>query len=195
MTEIPELTNDEWAEYLERLTYYADNKFLAYGWMGNSKKSERIGPRAISPQDLAAEAILSVIQKRRRYNPDHDLMKFLQSIVDSTINNLSNLAEHKVKKPLVQETYEQVDNLTSVGFPGNEPEPSRICISKELVEKLKASLTSDFNKDKLIRGLFECMEGGITKRREIAQLLGVRVKEVDNARKRLYRRIREISRL
>ena len=142
MTEIPELTNDEWAEYLERLTHYADNKFLAYGWMGNSKKNERIGPRAISPQDLAAEAILSVIQKKRRYNTEtyHDFMTFLQSIVDSTINNLSNLVEHKIKKPLLQETYEQTGKPTSVGLSGNEPEPSRICISKELVEKLKASM-------------------------------------------------------
>ncbi len=195
MTEIQELTDDELTECLERLTLHAAQKFYSYGWKGSSKKNERIGPRAKSPQDIASETIISFIQGDRSYNPEAypDFMAFLRSAVDSQIYNLSKLVEHKIKKPLTQETNEKADNPTSTEFSGTVPGPLRICISKELVEKLKTSLSLVFNKDELVREIFECMEAGVTKRREIAELLGVKVKEVDNARKRLYRRISRIS--
>ena len=194
MIEIPELTEEQWKECSERLTYYADQKFFYYGWRGNSKRNERIGPKAISPQDLAAEAIVSVIQGNRHYNPETypDFMTFLRSIVDSQINNLSKLVEHKRKKSLVQERHENTDNPEPMGFPGNEPDPSRTCINKELVEKLKESLAPDFKEDKLVREIFECLEAGITTRRDMAEVLGVNEKEVDNAQKRLRRRIERI---
>ncbi len=195
MTEIPELTNDEWAEYLERLTLYAAKRFTYYGWIGNRKKNERIGPKAMSPQDLAANTIINIIEGKRLYNPEAypNFMAFLCSAIDSQINNLSTLVEHKRKKSLLQEKYENNENTIPTEIQGNEPDPSRSCMNKELVEMLKMSLAPDFNKNKIMRDIFDCMEGGITKRREIAQLLDVNVKEVDNARKRLYRKIREIS--
>ncbi len=195
MAEIPKLTEEQWKECSERLTLYATQKFFCYGWKGNDKRNERIGPKAISPQDLAAEAIISVIQGNRCYNPESypDFMTFLRSIVDSQINHLAKSAEHRKKKPLVQEAYENADNPVQMEFTGNEPDPSRTCINKELVEKLKESLAPAFNKDKIIREIFECLEAGITTDRDMAELLEVNVQEIYKAKKRFRRKVDKIK--
>lgn len=189
MTQIPNLTEEQLKECLEHLTHYAVKKFFLYGWGG----SNRIGPRATSPDDLAAEAIVSLIKGNRNYYSEihGELMTFLRSAVDSEIWNLSCLVEHKKRRPLPQETNGTSTYLSKRELRSNETDPVQTCINRELIEKLETILAPDFKKDKLIRELFDCWKAGKTTRRDIADELGVKVREIDKARKRLLRRLKK----
>jgi len=182
MTKLPELTNEQWQECLERLTLHAAKKFRFLGWTG------RMGPRGKEPQDVAYEAINKVLTGKRQYNKEvyPDFMNFLQSIVDSLIYHLSKSFESKRFKPIPATTTEQGD-FEEVEFESREPNPARIFIHKDIAERIKGILAQEFKDDVVVNGILECFEADITKPAEIAELLEKNVKDIYNARKRLQR--------
>jgi hypothetical protein len=186
MTELPEFTREQWEEYLDRLTLHAVMKYRFRGWV--AKGGERIGPCSKAPQDVAYEAVLKVLNGERQYNKEvyPDFLSFLRSIVDSIVSHLANSFESRKSKPMpvaitVQEDCQEIE------FEGNEPTPVSVCINKELAEKVKSVLAAEFNEDAVVKGILDCFQAGITKRAEMAELLEIDTKEIDNARKRLQR--------
>ena len=185
MTDVPEITEEEWRQCLKRLTLYAQSKFFKLGWA--RKGSYRIGPQGMGPQDVAAEAIKRVIAGKRKYNRQAYpvFMNFLRSVVDSII---WNMLQCRRAQPLPSTTnaYNETELL--------ELEDKRLCpvdnlINKEMVENIESVLISTFSNDNIVCGILECLKAGIFKRSEIAEYLEVRTKDVDNAKKRLRRAI------
>ena len=82
VTDIASVSEDQWAEYLKRLTLHAGRFFIGYGWRANGNWA---GPGGVTPDDIAAEAILKVLDGTRHYDPTTcpDLLVFLRNVVRS----------------------------------------------------------------------------------------------------------------
>jgi hypothetical protein len=186
MAEIPELTNEQRQELLERLALYALRKFQLLGWA--AKHTNCAGPGGKGPEDIASEAITKVINGDRPYNPEKYpvFMDFLKSIVDSRISHLADSFERKNMVPIPVTTNEQGD-CEEIEFEGKETTSAKICINKEIAEKVKTILAEEFKDDSVVNGLLECFEAGYNKPAEISELLGIDNKEIYNAQKRLQR--------
>lgn len=186
MTELPKLTNEQWHEYLERLTLHAAKKFRFLGW--TAKHGNRTGPHGKEAQDIAHEAICKVLNGKRRYNQEAypDFMDFLQSIVDSLIYHLVKSFESKRFRPMPADTTDQ-GGYEEIEFEGREPTPARICVNKDIAERVKDILAQEFKDDVVVKGILECFEADFTKSSDIAELLDKDVKDIYNAQKRLRR--------
>ena len=84
VTAIENVTEDEWAKYHKRLTLHAGRFFIAYGWQANGNWA---GPGGVTPGDIAADAILRVLDGTRRYDPSKglELITFLRNVVKSLV--------------------------------------------------------------------------------------------------------------
>jgi hypothetical protein len=68
--------------------------------------------------------------------------------------------------------------------PGGD-DPETIVAEREAAERFRKLVVPEIRGDQLVERLFECLEAGYEKPAEIADLLGVDVKEIYNAQKRL----------
>lgn len=188
MTDISQITEEELKQYLKRLTLYAQYKFFKIGWA--RKGSYRSGPQGMGPQDVVSEAIIKVIEGKRKYNKQAytDFMIFLLSVVDSIISNMLNLAEHKKVQALPNRTNDS-DQTTVFELEDQKLSTIHNLINKEIVEKIESVLMRTFSNDNIVCGILDCLKAGIIKRSEIAEYLEVKTKDVDNAQKRLRRAI------
>ncbi len=192
MTEIPKLTDGQWAELLERLTYRAVQKFRKYNWRrGDPKKFEWAGPDGTSPEDLALEAITSVIQGVRKYHAEkyQDFYGFLCSVVDSKVFHMAAKASRQPTQRMPVMTDAGSQELIEVELPGNDPDPADVCVNREVVELARAVVEADAEKDPLVLEIFECLEAGFTMPSEMAEALDVKVIEINKAKKRLRRKL------
>jgi hypothetical protein len=183
---IPALTeNDQWRKILNRLTIYAQRKFVRLGW---KNKDGYRSPRGQGPEDIASEVILRTIESRRVYNAERcpDFEQFLRGGVDSIISHIIDSPEFEKRKsmPFVVTDKGETEEIE---FEGREADPLQICIEKDMVQKVKTILEKNFAEDKIVIGIFECYKAGIYKRSELAGYLEVDIKEIDNAQKRLRR--------
>ena len=188
MAGIAELTKEQLQEYLERLALYALRKFRFLGWA--AKHTDCAGPGGKGPEDIASEVITKVLNGNRSYNPEKYplFLDFLTSIVDSRISHLANSFERKKMVPLPITTNEQGD-CEEIEFEGKEATPAKICVHKDIAEKVKIILAEEFKDDPVVNGLLECLGADIKKPAEIAELLEIDIKEIYNAQKRLQRAI------
>ncbi|MBC8469821.1 MAG: hypothetical protein H8D56_10145 [Planctomycetes bacterium] len=188
MTDISQITEEELKQYIKRLTLYAQKKFFKLGWV--RKGSYRIDPQGMGPQDVVAEAIIRVIEGKRKYNKQAYpvYMDFLRSVVDSIIWNMLNLVKHKKVQPLPSIT-NNYDQKKVFEIEDKKLSPVQNLINKEMADNVKAILISTFSNDDVVCGILECFKAGIIKRSEIAEYLEVKTKDVDNAKKRLRRAI------
>lgn len=185
VTEIATVTEDQWAEYHKRLTLHAGGLFIAYGWRVNRNWA---GPGGVTPGDIAANAILKVLDGTRRYDPSTGLklMTFLRNVVRSLVNHLAEAADTQHRRPMPQVRLNDAEDPADIEPEGDEPEPLENCIKNEILDKLKAVAAEDG--DSLVAKILECLDADITKPAEIAEYLNVDVKTINNAQKRLWRK-------
>lgn len=90
----------ELTELVKRLTYHADCKLMRLRWRGLTIRSGGAVPGGVEATDLAAQAIVDVIEGTRKWDPvkDPDLLRFLKGVVDSKVSNLVNSAENKASR-------------------------------------------------------------------------------------------------
>jgi DNA-directed RNA polymerase specialized sigma24 family protein len=179
------VTEDEWAQYHKRLTLHAGGFFVAYGWRANGGWA---GPGGITPGDIAAEAILKVLDGTRRYDPSTGLklMTFLRNVVRSLVNHLAEAANTQHSRPMPQIHLSDTEDPVDMEPEGDEPDPLDNCIKNETLANLKAMSAKE--DDPLLVDILECMNADITKPAEIAEYLNVDVKTINNAQKRLWRK-------
>ncbi len=185
MTDIANVTEDEWAQYHKRLTLHAGGFFVAYGWRANRGWA---GLGGVTPGDIAADAILKVLDGTRRYDPSTGLklMTFLRNVVRSLVNHLAEAADTQRRKPMPQVHLSDADDPVDMEPEGDEPQPLENCIKNETLENLKAMAAKE--DDALVADILECLDADITKPAEIAEYLDVDVKTINNAQKRLWRK-------
>jgi DNA-directed RNA polymerase specialized sigma24 family protein len=191
MADIPELTENEWHEFLERLTLHASWKFNRLGWRTRGR-FDRVGPSGASPQDIALDAIVSIFEGKRQYNKNMypDFYSFLKSIVDSKISHLyESIKNRKIQVEPMPQKLTDDGTYQDMEFESKAADPAQACINKDIVVKVKELLAEEFINDKIVNGILECLEAGITNRTDMAEMMGVKVKEIDNSQKRLRRAV------
>jgi hypothetical protein len=185
VTDIASLTEDQWADYQKRLALHAGGFFIAYGWGTYGRWA---GPGGATPGDIAAEAILKVLDGTRHHDPAKcpDLLVFLRHVVRSEVSHLAESAGTQRVRPLTQVQHAGADDPVDMEPEGDEPDPLQNCIKKEIVDKLKAVAAQD--QDDLVTGIVECLDAEITKPVEMAEYLGVPVETINSAQKRFWRK-------
>jgi len=170
---------------LDSTAIYAQRKFVRLGW--RSKDRYR-SPHGQGPDDIASEAIIRTIENRRVYNAQKcpDFEHFLRGCVDSIICNLIDSHEFKKRKEIPYIVTDEGETK-EIELEGKEADPLQTYIEKDMVQKVESILEQNFAEDKIVIGIYECFKAGIYKRSELADYLGVDVKEIDNAQKRLRR--------
>jgi DNA-directed RNA polymerase specialized sigma24 family protein len=181
MADIASITEDQWREYQAWLTLCAGYFFAGCGWGSTA------GPRGVTPDDIAAEAICRVLRRQRRYDPAKypDLKLYLRGVVMSLVSHLAESAGVRRVRPFPQVQQDGTDDPVDMEPEGDEPAPSENCIRKETVDTLKTVAVGEQN-DLVVR-ILTCLDAGITKPAEMAQHLGVPVRQINNAQKRLRR--------
>ena len=190
MADFSKFTENQWQRLLDRLTIYAERRYMRLGWFRNGKYRS---PSGQGPEDVASEAIVRLIEGKRNYDEQKypDLLVYLRSVVKSIISHIIDSAELKRKQPMPL-TSKKEGETEEVELESKDSGPLQMYIDNDLVEKIKLVLNKRFAQDIVVSGILECMEAGIDKRSEIADYVGVKVKEVYNAQKRLQREFDKI---
>lgn len=192
MSGIPNLTDEQWAELLERLTHRALRKYRRCGWgRGNRNKCEWAGPGGTTPEDIALEAVSLVMSGQRRYDAHAhpDFLNYMRSVVDSLVSHLAEKAAGRKTSRMPLRPNSDTGDMVEVEFQGTDPDPADVCVAREVMELTREVVSADADGDPLVTELFECFEAGITKRADVAEYLEVDVSEVDNAQKRFRRKL------
>jgi len=190
LDEIEEITEDQWVEYLRRLTLHVARKFERHGWGSRAKGWG--GPGGKDPLDIAQEVLLRVINGTRKYNAERykDFLHFLCSAADSLISHqVSDLQRRNRPASLSQFSHDSDETPYGLKKAGRNLDPVQTCMNTEVRERIKAVVLKHFADDNIVIGIVDCLEAGIAKRSEIAEYLEIDVKEVDNAKGRLRRKL------
>jgi DNA-directed RNA polymerase specialized sigma24 family protein len=184
---------DQLREILERLTYHAYCKLVHLKWRGLTLKEGGAAPGGIEPQDVAAQAIVDVIEGTRRYDPltRPDLLRFLKGVVDSQVSNLVRSAENRKTRRFPPPAkadggpceYEVRDPW---------PDPADVVADEESKELFRTAIRSAVADDPLALEVLRCLDAGITKPSEMAEVLGKPVQEINNAQKRLRNKVNKV---
>lgn len=164
-----ELRRADWADIGIRLTAYATWKARNLRW-----RTGRIDVLAAgkTPEDVAAEAILKVLDGERVWDPARGaLLPYLQGVVDSLISHLAVSADNRTQEPWI----EGIEPQSAV--PASDP--------AERIERLRAALRSE--RQQPLLAVLDAIERGDSKPQTIAQQLGITVADVNNRLKRLRR--------
>lgn len=192
MTGLPNLTDEQWAELLERLTHHALRKYRKCGWnRGDRHKREWAGPDGTAPEDIALEAVSLVINGQRKYdaNAQPDFLNYVRSVVDSLVSHLAEKAAGRKTGRMPLRPEGDTGDMVEVEFQGADPDPGDVCVARDVMELTREVVLGEAQDDPLVMQLFECFEAGITKRAEVAEYLEVDVSEVDKAQKRFRRKL------
>lgn len=188
---VSELTQDQQQLLLDRLTIYAEREYRRLGWFRNGQYRS---PSGQGPEDVAAEAIVRLIEGRRKYDEQKypDLLEYLKkSVTKSIVSHIIDSPDFERRKPIPNVLTEDGE-IEEIEIESGGDNPFIIYMQKDMIEIINAILQEKFAQDNIVLGILECMKAGIDKPSEIAVCLGVETSDVNNAQKRLRREFDEI---
>jgi DNA-directed RNA polymerase specialized sigma24 family protein len=194
LANVPELTADQWTELVERLTLHASSKLRRLHWRGVSGSLGGKTPGGIEAVDLAQSAILDVIEGKRTWDPqaDPDFLKFLQGVVDSKVSHLVEGLENRKSRRLGPASAGD-ENSGAYEVEASGPSPAELVVNRDSAETFRAAVIKCLEGDDLAYKVLECLEAEYTKPSEIAEMLGISVADVNNAQKRLRRKLDQLT--
>ncbi len=195
MGQIPDLSDDEWDALTERLTLYAQHKMSKLYWRGVPASRGGRAPGGIEPQDLAASAIVSVIDGTRHLDSTvhPDLRQFLEGVIDSMVNHLAGSAENRVtRREAVTTEGQNIEPYAARRNPARDP--ADICCEQDSAERFQALIEKEIAGEARLHELFDCFKADIAKPQEIAEVLDCEVTEINNIQKKLRRRVDKVIR-
>jgi len=167
------LREADWHEIGIRLCAYASWKARNYSWRTGSTLFLAAGN---TPEDIAREAILRVLDGRRRWEPERGaLLPFLQGVVDSLMSHLAASADNSLLAAAAGPAA-----LALAAWPQPEEQPA-----DDAVEQLRTTLQARREQELLV--VLDAVQACAPKPAAIAAHLGVAVSEVNNRLKRLRR--------
>lgn len=181
MPDLPDLTEDQWQELLERLTWHAQQKYLRLVWQGVPAAIGGVAPGGVEPGDVAAQAIIDVIEGRRTWKraAKPEFLDFLKGVVDSKLSHLARGRDNRFVRAAPPAEF----------FPSRDPPPEDVAAEGEELERLQGIILSAIEDDPLAHQVLECLEAGITKPARMAARIGVDVGEIYNAQRRLRHKV------
>ena len=179
---LPNWKPEEWDEVVEYLVLHATGKVNQLYWRG-------VTP---DPNEIAAEAVTSVIDGRRTWNQAAypDARDFLRGVVDSIISHDVKCVDRERVRSFDHSSDSGRLSVSDTAAP--ETHFTTVVANKELAEFYKSKIIAEIQPDKLALRILECIEAGFDEPKDIAECLGEDVKEINNARKRLQRAIDSI---
>ena len=197
--------NAELEKMILELGCYALKVRNEYRWRTRDREALPKGETVKSVVSLALERVLA---GERRWNPAHqpDFTKFMRDVIDSLINHLARSRDNALLTTLPDEGGE--DEI-SWRAESDKARPGAEWLARSAATPEQALLDeeSQERKDKAIRILLEecvadqtltkivgAMLKGCDHCGEIADAVGIEVREVYNAMKRLDRRVASVSR-
>lgn len=186
------------------LTNYAQRKIYRIRWRYETDTL----PKGQTAADIALEAIKDIFDGNRKWNlsKNPDLYTYLTSIVDSKISHLYELKEHKLTKSMpITEEGREVEELLDKADPTSDHaiyltpssnNPEDILLEKEKIKRDETAVNAFFEAihgDKDLEKLASLIMDGYVKPSEIAEQMGVEVKEVYNLQKRFRRKCKELK--
>jgi hypothetical protein len=190
---VPNWNDEQWKEAVERLTLHANGKLARLYWRGMSLAKGGSVPGGITPQDLAAEAIEDAIAGRRIWNSatEPDFYRFLRSVVDSKVSHLVECLENQVTRRILVPA-EGDDPPAAYEVADKAPDPETVCVNKDSLEEFRSAILAVIQGDTLVEGVFGCLEAELTEPQEMAVILNATVKDINNAQKRLRRKVEQV---
>ena len=194
MADFEDVADEEWRVITKRLTIYASCRLARLHWRGLRVKAGQSVVKGNEACDLAADAILSVIDGTRTWNrvAYPDLYEFLKGAVDSKVSALVESAENR-KSRLAPVNPKTGEPATADEFPSGSLTPAQIIEDADWKEKFQSALVKELSTDELCLGMFDCLHAGITDRSEMAEMLEVTVADIYNAQKRMNRKIEAVT--
>jgi len=199
------MSDGELVKMILELGYYATKVRNEYHWRTKDKESLPKGETINSVVSLALEKVFS---GERSWNPAQqpDFMKFMRDVIDSLINHLARSKDNAILRPVPEEGSDDERNWHA-GSEKAEANTEWLARKEATPERALLEKESHGQKDKAIRFLLEECAGDQTLTRivramldgcrqcgEISDIVGIEVKEVYNAMKRLDRKIALVSR-
>jgi hypothetical protein len=197
------MPDDELEKMILKLGYYASKVRNEYRWRMKEKEALPKGETVNSVVSLALEKVLS---GERRWNQAQqpDFMKFMRDVIDSLINHLARGKDNILLTPALDEDSEgdwQTESKKAAHdtewLARSEATPEQALIDKESQaqrdEAIRA-LLEECAGDQALTKIVNAMLEGYDQCGEIAQVVGIEVKDVYNAMKRLDRKIASVSR-
>jgi hypothetical protein len=197
------MPDDELEKMILELGYYASKVRHEYRWRTKEKDALPKGETVNSVVSLAFEKVWS---GERRWNPAQhpDFMKFMRDVIDSLMNHLARGKDNVLLTPAPDgdsegdwHTGSKKAAHDTEWLARSEATPEQALIDKESqAQKDEAiqALLQECAGDQVLTKIVNAMLEGYDQGGEIAQLVGIEVKDVYNAMKRLDRKIASVSR-
>ena len=168
---LKELHEVAWDDIIKKLKAYSIVKIKKY----NNDNSDELVQTAM---DIANEAITSLWSEERKWNTNYypDVFSFLKGAVDS----------------LVSSYYKKLSKNKKVEINENIIDDKSSFESNYIATDLKSVINKSFDDDALAGLVFDSIAQGY-KPKEISEDLGVEIKEIYNAVKRVNRKMVEIQ--
>jgi DNA-directed RNA polymerase specialized sigma24 family protein len=171
-----ELRRVDWADVGIRLTAYATWKARNLHWR-TGRTDVLAGGK--TPEDLASEAILKVLEGERAWDPNRGpLLPYLEGVVDSLMSHLAASLDNRLQESW-SESHDRAGEGPVVGDPA------------ERLERLRALLRCD--QQHALLAVVDAVAAQIEpKPQAIAQHLNTTVADINNRLKRLRRYAQKI---
>lgn len=191
--------NHPWEETAPKLAYYALQKIKSRYWLGIFGGST---PAATEAEDIVMKSIKKILDGQRRWEPKQhpDLFKFLLGVIDSEISHLVESWENRSflrEESLVGYCSDEETADFWQTVPDQHPTIEAKLINQEMEEKSEKFFLEFYesvqDSPKLQSILDSIFEGHI-KRADIAKNIGITVREFDNLKKQLRRRLLSFQR-
>jgi DNA-directed RNA polymerase specialized sigma24 family protein len=193
LANLPLLSEAQWDELLERLTLHAHRKYLRLIWRGVPGTQGGRAPGGLEPADFAAQAILDVIEGRRTWNGEEGpaFLTFLMGVVDSKLSHLCRSVENRVARVSDPAAH---DGPELQGLACSESPPEQTSAEMEELARLQAAIAREIEEDPIAVRVLECLKADVIKPVAIASRLGINVRHVYNAQRRLRHKIETVLR-
>lgn len=145
-------------------------------------------------EDLAAEAIVDLLEGRRVWDASHDpdLLDWLRDVIDSKVSHLVECKENRVLRRFLADMDETENAAVSRGTANTQRLPDQTLVEAEDVAALCESIRVELAGDDVAFPLFRCCVDGISKPAEMAVILQLLVQTIYDAQKRLRRGVERI---
>lgn len=191
---LADISDAQWTVIVNRLTLHADNKLLRLIWCGVPGRRGGTPPGGVRAEDLAAEAIVDLLEGRRVWDAarDPDLLDWLRAVIDSKVSHLVECKENRVVRRFLARFTESENTVVTRGVADVHRPPDESRAEAEEVAALCESIRVEFAGDDVASRLFRCCVDGISKPAEMAVILQLPVQTIYDAQKRLRRGVERI---
>jgi hypothetical protein len=151
-------------------------------------------PGGYEAYDFALDAIEKMLDGRRPWNREKYLTldAALRATVDSDVNHLAESVDNARGRRLAPES-SKCETAQAYQVPGTELNPLNLVIDRDWQERFHKAAMKELKGDDFLVKVFECLVAEFTKPEEIAMMLDTTVEDVNNAKKRLRRKLEKLD--